>query len=92
MIASLSGILLTKHPAHVIIDVGGVGYEVLISSRTYDHLPGKGDEVFLHMECRSDTKIEGVPLRARIDVGNRLLIYVYKWDLSGSLQEILRKF
>ena len=50
---------------------------------------GCPDEVFLHMECRSDTKIEGVPLRARIDVGNRLLIYVYKWDLSGSLQEIL---
>ena len=49
MIASLSGILLVKQPNHVIIDVGGVGYEVLVSGRTYDRLPGTGDEVFLYI-------------------------------------------
>jgi len=56
MIASLSGILFVKHPGHVIIDVGGVGYEVQISSRTYDRLPGTGDEVFLyvHTSVRED--------------------------------------
>jgi Holliday junction DNA helicase RuvA len=49
MIASLSGILLVKQPNHVIVDVGGVGYEVLVSGRTYDRLPDTGDEVFLYV-------------------------------------------
>ena len=57
MIASLSGILLLKQPDHVIIDVGGVGYEVLVSGRTYDRLPETGDEVFLyiHTNVREDS-------------------------------------
>jgi len=56
MIATLSGILFVKHPGHVVIDVGGVGYEVHISGRTYDRLPGTGDEVFLyvHTSVRED--------------------------------------
>lgn len=56
MIASLSGILLVKQPVHVIVDVGGVGYDVQISSRTYDTLPASGDEVFLyiHTSVRED--------------------------------------
>ena len=49
MIASLTGTLFAKHPDHVIIDVGGVGYEVMISARTYDRLPASGDEVFLYV-------------------------------------------
>ena len=49
MIASLTGILLVKQADHVIVDVGGVGYEVLLSGRTYDRLPGMGDEVFLYI-------------------------------------------
>lgn len=49
MIAALSGILFAKHPGHAVIDVGGVGYEVLISGRTYDRLPETGSEVFLHI-------------------------------------------
>ena len=49
MIATLTGTLFDKHPGHAIVDVGGVGYEVHISSRTYDRLPGNGDEVFLYV-------------------------------------------
>jgi Holliday junction DNA helicase RuvA len=49
MIATLTGTLFDKHPGHAIIDVGGVGYEVLISARTYDRLPAGGDEVFLYV-------------------------------------------
>ena len=47
MIATLTGTLFAKHPDHVIVDVGGVGYEVMISARTYDRLPASGDEAFL---------------------------------------------
>lgn len=49
MIATLTGTLFVKHPDHVVIDVGGVGYEVLISARTYDRLPASDDEVFLYI-------------------------------------------
>lgn len=49
MIATLTGILFDKHPGRAIIDVGGVGYEVQISARTYDRLPANSDEVFLYV-------------------------------------------
>ena len=47
MIASLRGKIQDKQPGLVIVDVRGVGYEVLISSRTYDLLPPPGEEFFL---------------------------------------------
>jgi len=47
MIATLTGTLFAKQPNNVIVDVGGVGYDVLISGRTYDRLPSTGNEVFL---------------------------------------------
>ena len=50
MIASLSGLVQVKSPAAVIIDVGGVGYEVFISVRTFDILPEVGGSCFLHIQ------------------------------------------
>lgn len=50
MIASLSGTILVKSPAVVVIDVGGVGYEAFISSRTYDALPESGHTCFLYVQ------------------------------------------
>jgi len=47
MIASLSGKIQYKQPDVVILDVRGVGYEVMISNRTYDALPSTGEEAFL---------------------------------------------
>lgn len=49
MIATLSGILQHKDPSSVILDVQGVGYEVQLSSRTYDKLPLAGEKAFLHI-------------------------------------------
>ena len=40
MIALLRGMLLEKHPNQVIVDVGGVGYEVMIPVSTYSALAG----------------------------------------------------
>jgi len=39
MIATLTGRLASKHPGGVVIDVPGVGYDVLIPLSTYYHLP-----------------------------------------------------
>jgi len=47
MIASLSGKIQNKQTASLILDVHGVGYEVMISSRTYDALPASGEDAFL---------------------------------------------
>ena len=43
MITHLEGVLVDKQPANIVLDVNGVGYEVLISLSTYDHLPLKGE-------------------------------------------------
>lgn len=56
MIASLSGKIFNKQAGSIILDVQGVGYEVMISSRTYDTLPAAGEDAFLliRMSVRED--------------------------------------
>jgi Holliday junction DNA helicase RuvA len=49
MIAHLRGVLLEKHPNQVVIDVGGVGYDVTIPVSTFSHLPDTGRETALHV-------------------------------------------
>jgi holliday junction DNA helicase RuvA len=49
MIAHLRGTLLEKHPNQVVVDTGGVGYEVTIPVSTYSSLPAQGSEVRLHI-------------------------------------------
>src|SRR5678815_5999272 len=49
MIAHLRGTLLEKHPNLVIVDTGGVGYEVTIPVSAYSSLPDTGSEVQLHI-------------------------------------------
>ena len=47
MIAFLRGKLTTALPTVVTLEVGGVGYEVLIPLSTFDRLPGIEAEAFL---------------------------------------------
>ena len=49
MIAHLRGKLLAKHPNQVVVETGGVGYEVNISIPTFSDLPANGSEVALHI-------------------------------------------
>ena len=49
MIAHLRGTLLAKTPQNVIVEAGGVGYEVAISIPTFTGLPAEGAEVSLHI-------------------------------------------
>ncbi|MGD0271174.1 MAG: Holliday junction branch migration protein RuvA [Candidatus Sulfotelmatobacter sp.] len=49
MIAHLRGKLLAKHPNQVVVETGGVGYEVNISVPTFSELPSAGSEVALHI-------------------------------------------
>ncbi|MBK9164380.1 MAG: Holliday junction branch migration protein RuvA [Acidobacteria bacterium] len=49
MIAFLSGKILEKHPASVVIDVGGVGYDVAIPLSTFYELGEPGGDVQLRI-------------------------------------------
>jgi holliday junction DNA helicase RuvA len=57
MIAHLRGNILEKHPNQVIVDAGGVGYDVTIPISTFSALPVAGAEVRLriHTHVREDT-------------------------------------
>ena len=56
MIAFLRGKLLEKHPNQVILEAGGVGYDVVIPISTFSTLPEAGAEVALriHTHVRED--------------------------------------
>lgn len=56
MIARLEGVLREKRPTAVLVDVGGVGYEVFVPLSTFDALPDEGKVVALriHTHVRED--------------------------------------
>ena len=48
MIGRLTGKLTAKHPPQVLLEAGGVGYEVEVPMSTFFALPATGDTVTLH--------------------------------------------
>lgn len=56
MIGRLSGTLLEKNPPQILLDVGGVGYEVSVPMSTFYQLPETGQPVTLqtHLAVRED--------------------------------------
>jgi Holliday junction DNA helicase RuvA len=59
MIGQLRGQILAKHPPQVLIDVGGVGYEVEAPMSTFYDLPAVGEPVTLvtHLVVREDAHV-----------------------------------
>lgn len=56
MIGRIAGILLEKNPPQILVDVGGVGYELEVPMSTFYNLPNTGERVTLttHMAVRED--------------------------------------
>ena len=55
MITHLKGRLTEKHPTHVVIDCGGVGYFVNISLHTFSQLPSSENiQLFTHLQIKED--------------------------------------
>src|SRR5947208_3784546 len=59
MITFLDGKLVSALPTQAIVNVGGVGYEVLIPLSSYDNLPAAGEPVRIltHLHVREDAQI-----------------------------------
>lgn len=59
MIGRLRGTLEIKRPPYLLIEVGGVGYELQVPMSTFYHLPEKGAMVTLltHFYVREDTQV-----------------------------------
>ena len=55
MIAHLQGRLVEKNPTEVVIDCGGVGYQVNISLRTYSLIPNSENiKLYTHLQIKED--------------------------------------
>ena len=59
MIGKLTGTLSDKNPPMLLVDCGGVGYEVHVPMSTFYNLPAAGDKVSLltHFVVREDAQI-----------------------------------
>ena len=53
MIAAVRGEVMVRRPDHVVVDAGGVGYRLAVSSETLKAVPATGRDVFLHAELIS---------------------------------------
>lgn len=59
MITHLSGTLVEALPTQIVVDVGGVGYHVLIPLSSYDRLPAAGSQlkILTHLAVREDAHV-----------------------------------
>jgi Holliday junction DNA helicase RuvA len=76
VIGRLRGLLAAKLPDVVVVDVGGVGYEVAVTPRALAELPATGDEVVLHthLHVREDAlALFGFPTSRERDLFRLLL-------------------
>lgn len=76
MIGRLRGLLAAKHVDRVILEVGGVGYDVAVTPRALVELPGVGEEAVLHthLYVREDLlALYGFPDEDQRDVFRMLL-------------------
>ena len=76
MIAHLRGRILEKQPTRVVVDVGGVGYDVAVPLSTFYGLGEAGAEIALrvHTHVREDAlALYGFATTLELDLFNRLI-------------------
>jgi Holliday junction DNA helicase RuvA len=76
MIASVSGTVQARRPDHVVIDCGGVGYRLTVSSKTLEHVPaaGQAGTLLAHLILKDDgIQLYGFATEAERDLFLRLI-------------------
>ena len=79
MIHHLSGTLAEALPTQIVVDVGGVGYHVLIPLSSYDKLPPAGSQlkILTHLSIREDAHVlYGFATAAERDLFRLLVTHV----------------
>lgn len=80
MIAKLWGTIIEKQPDYLILRSGGIGFQVLISARTFDRLPQTGQEV--ELDIYTHVREEALNLIGFNGVAEKL-IFLKLLDVSG---------
>ena len=59
MFSYIKGELAEINPDHIVIETGGIGYQVFISGQTFEYLPAVGEEikVYTYLYLREDAMI-----------------------------------
>lgn len=59
MIGRIAGLLLEKNPPQILVEAGGVGYEIEVPMSTFYNLPASGERVTLltHLVVREDAHL-----------------------------------
>lgn len=59
MITFIEGIIAEKHPTRIVINVNGIGYEILIPLSSHDRLPSEGEQtrILTHFHVREDAQV-----------------------------------
>ena len=104
VIAKLNGTLALKTPGEVIVDVGGVGYQLFISLGVFYRLPeiGRSVNLFVHTHLREDAlQLYGFleneekqvfnMLNGVTGIGPKLAISILSGIPSGDLVQAIRR-
>ena len=81
MITFLQGVLAESLPTQIVVEVGGIGYQVFIPLSSFDRLPAAGApvKVLTHLQVREDAHI----LYGFMSVGERDLFRLLVNNVSG---------
>lgn len=80
MIATLLGKVLVKNADRVVVDVSGVGYELLVSADTVSRMPETGEDVFFHVH--TNVREDAITLYGFLEEEGKELFLILK-TVSG---------
>jgi len=83
MIASLRGTLLEKDKETIVLDIGGMGYEVLVAPSTLEKLPPLGENVMLYVVESVGMYGGGVTYYGFLTSGEKQIFNVIRGNVPG---------
>ncbi len=84
MIASLRGLVLTKDLESVVLEVGGVGHEIHVTSATASKLPAPGGEALLFIVASYAMYGGGESLYGFLSVSEKAMFCAFRDEIPGT--------